>query len=234
MLPHTPTAKPADTRCIQLADDTPVDLALLAAWLTARSIARGLPLPVADHGGLRVDTGSPQERCRYVFAAPSPRIHALALTVDDPLTVIKMCGTGEQLLALMPPGWRLQQMGYLMTHDGAPTPQQPLPAGYRLHVSVEGAATVARIIFEDGTIAASGSAVEHGGVFVFDTIATEAAHRRRGLGKALMAALEARRQSAASRRVLVATEEGRALYLALGWAVLSPYATVGILPINQE
>lgn len=205
-----------------------VDPDLLARWLTARSVARGLPLPVAGHGGLRVDTGQPTERCRFVYAGPSPDIRALALTVDDPLTVIKMCGTGEQLLALMPPGWRLQQLGYLMVHDGAPMPMPPLPAGYRLAMSTEGAATVARIFFEYGAPAASGYAVEHGGVFIFDTIATEAAHRRRGLGKALMAALGATQQSGASRRVLVATEDGRALYLALGWSVLSPYATVGL------
>lgn len=80
-----------------------VDPDLLRRWLTARSVARGLPLPIACHGGWRVDSGLPAERCRHVFAGPVPGIHALALTVDDPLTFIKMCGTGEQLLALMPP-----------------------------------------------------------------------------------------------------------------------------------
>ncbi|GAB2847919.1 hypothetical protein GCM10027277_15040 [Pseudoduganella ginsengisoli] len=211
-----------------MSELTSVDPALLRRWLTARSVARGLPLPVPDHGGLRVDTGSPQERRRYVFARPSPRLRELALTVNDPLTVIKMCGSGEQLLALMPPGWQLRQMGYLMTHEGAPMAAAPLPAGYRLAVSVEGAATVARIFFEDGSAAASGFAIEHDGVFIFDTIVTEAAHQRRGLGKALMAALGATQQNPLSRRVLVATEDGRALYLALGWTVLSPYATVGL------
>jgi GNAT superfamily N-acetyltransferase len=205
-----------------------IDPHLLRRWLTARSVARGLPLPVLDHGGLRVDTGLPDERCRYVYAGPSPGIRQLALTVDDPLTFIKMCGTGEQLLAQVPPGWRLKQMGYLMVQDGAPMPGHPLPPGYRLTVALEGAATVARIVFEDGSTAASGYAIEHDGVFIFDTIVTQAAHRRRGLGKALMAALGATRRSAASRRVLVATEDGRALYLALGWSVLSPYATVGL------
>jgi GNAT superfamily N-acetyltransferase len=92
-----------------------------------------------------------------------------------------------------------------------------------------GAATCARILFEDGAVAASGYAIEHGGVFIFDTIVTAAPHRRKGLGKALMAALGATQQSATARRVLVATEDGRALYLALGWTVLSPYATVGLM-----
>ncbi len=207
---------------------TPVDPALLRRWLTARSLARGLPLPVPDHGGWRVDTGQPDERCRHVFAGPSTGLRALALTVDDPLTVIKMCGDGEQLLALMPPGWRLRQIGYLMVHDGAPPAMAPLPAGYRLAVTAEGMATAARIFCEDGSIAASGGAVEHDGVFIFDAIATSVAHRRRGLGSALMAALGASQRNPASRRILVATEDGRALYLKLGWTVLSPYATVGL------
>jgi hypothetical protein len=36
--------------------DQGVDPALLEAWLSARSIARGLPLPIPDQGGFRVDT----------------------------------------------------------------------------------------------------------------------------------------------------------------------------------
>jgi hypothetical protein len=34
-----------------------VDPQLLRAWLTARSVSRGLPAPVPDHGGWRVDVG---------------------------------------------------------------------------------------------------------------------------------------------------------------------------------
>jgi hypothetical protein len=43
-----------------------------------------------------------------------------------------------------------------------------------------------------------------------------------------MSALGATQQSPTARRVLVATEDGRALYSTLGWTVLSPYSTVVI------
>jgi GNAT superfamily N-acetyltransferase len=139
-----------------------------------------------------------------------------------------MCGTSEQLLALVPPYWQLQPQGYLMTHDGANFPMPTLPARYRLEVLIELPIAVARIFDADGSLAASGYAVEYCGVFIFDRIVTEAPHRRRGLGKVLMAALGATQQSNTARRVLVATEDGRALYSTLGWTTHSPYSTVVI------
>ncbi|HLY07000.1 MAG TPA: hypothetical protein VKR31_14740, partial [Rhizomicrobium sp.] len=41
-----------------------VDPFLLESWLRARSLSRGLPQPVADSGGLRVDSGLPNETRR--------------------------------------------------------------------------------------------------------------------------------------------------------------------------
>jgi GNAT superfamily N-acetyltransferase len=205
-----------------------VEPELLAGWLGARSIARGLPQPVPDHGGMRVDTGLPSEKRRYVFAGPVPRIRELALSITAPCTFIKMCGPCEQLLALVPPRWQLQPGAYLMTHSGARDAIPTLPAGYRLEVLIKYPTTAARIFAEDGCLAASGYAVEYGGVFILDRIVTETAHRRRGLGRALMAALGSTQQSSAARRVLVATDDGRALYSSLGWVVHSPYSTIAI------
>ncbi|MGK5045242.1 hypothetical protein ACQ4WP_04955 [Janthinobacterium sp. GB4P2] len=82
-----------------------------------------------------------------------------------------------------------------------------LPAGYRLDVATSQAITTARIFTGDAAVAASGHAVEHAGVFVFDRIVTETAHRRRGL---------------------VATEDGLNLYVSLGWHTQSPYSTATI------
>jgi GNAT superfamily N-acetyltransferase len=206
-----------------------VEPELLWAWLAGRSLARSLPPPVPDHGGMRVDTGSADEIRRYVFAGPEPGLKALAAAIDVPRIFLKMCGTGEELLALAPAGWQLQPGGYFMTHAGPHLATPRLAPGYRLEVDQQGAVTVARIQAEDGSLAASGYAVEHGGAFVFDRIVTHEAHRRRGLGRSLMAALAARQHSSSARRVLVATEDGRALYAALGWRVSSPYSTM-ILP----
>ncbi|WP_295992198.1 GNAT family N-acetyltransferase [Rugamonas sp.] len=203
-----------------------VEAALLWGWLTARSIARGLPLPVADRGGMRVDTGLPNETRRHVFAGPVPGIRELAVSIDVPTIPIKMCCPGEQLLALVPSGWQLQPASYLMIHDGSFDDTPVAPVGYRIEVVVGRPANAVRIWTDDGFLAASGYVVEHGGFCVFDRIAVDGAHRRRGLGRALMAALGATQTSSASRRVLVATEAGRALYLTLDWTVCAPYSTV--------
>ncbi|QYG06766.1 GNAT family N-acetyltransferase [Janthinobacterium sp. PAMC25594] len=204
------------------------DPGLLAAWLAARSIARGLAPPVPDHGGWRVETGLPGEIRRYVFSGPVAAISTLAASIHRPHILIKMCGTGEQLLRLLPPRWQLLPGGFFMTHEGS-LPAPSLPAGYRLVVATSQAITTARILTGDGSVAASGHAVEHAGAFVFDRIVTEAAHRRQGLGRALIAALAARQRSGSARRVLVATEDGLKLYASLGWHTRSPYSTAAII-----
>lgn len=56
-----------------------------------------------------------------------------------------------------------------------------------------------------------------------DQVVTEPAHRRRGLGRTVMAALErAAVERGVVRGVLVATEDGLGLYGSLGWTVDSP------------
>ena len=205
-----------------------VDPALLWGWLAGRSLARGLPGPVPDHGGMRVDTGSADELRRYVFAGPGPEVTRLAASITASPTFIKMCGSGEQLLALVPARWRRQPQAYFMTQagtDGEPSGAAP---GYRLEVQDRNGVFAARIHAQDGAIAASGYAVEHGECFVFDRIATHVAHRRRGLGRAIMSALGGMQRSRLANRVLVATEDGRALYEALGWKLVTAYSTVAI------
>lgn len=205
-----------------------VDSDLLAGWLSARSIARGLPMPVPDSGGLRVDTGSVSEVRRHVFSGPLPAIRGLALSITTPGVFIKMFGPAERLLELVPPGWRLQPGAHVMTHDGRADARPVLPAGYRLELATEGFTTAARILTDDGALAASGYAAEYGGTFIFDRIHIEEAHRRLGLGTAMMGALGSAQRSGTARRILVATDPGRALYSTLGWTVVSPYSTVAL------
>jgi len=206
----------------------PSDSALLWGWVAARSVARGLPPPVPAHGGMRVDTGLPDEASRHVFAGPDPRIAALAASIRAPRHFIKMCGPGEQLLSLAPTGWELQPRAWFMTQEVARDVPAPLDPAYRLVVARDGAAITVLIHAHDGEIAASGHATEHAGVFVFDRIATHQAHRRKGLGRTLMAALGAEQRCAGARRVLVASADGRALYATLGWTDLSDYSTIVI------
>ena len=196
-----------------------IDHHLMGRWLAARSLARGLPAPILDHGGWRVDTAQPDELRRYVFAAPTPQLAALAQSITEPAVLIKMCCPAKQLLALMPPGWQIQSDTCMMTRDhadlGGSAPRS-LPPGYRLERLIMGSVTQVRIVAADGSLAASGYAVEHDGVFIVDRIRTQAHHQRRGLGTALMAALGAVSKDATSQQILSATNEGRDLYLRLG------------------
>ena len=201
---------------------------LLAGWLAARSIARGLPLPVSDRGGLRVDTGSASEVKRYVYAGPTPELRELAFSITEPGIFIKMFGPAESLLELVPPMWRLQQGAHVMIHDGRADARPILPGGYRLELATEGMVTIARIVTIDGEVAASGYAAEYNQTFVFDRIVIAEPHQRRGLGRAMMGVLGLSQRSASARRILVATDAGRALYSTLGWRVTFPYSTVVI------
>ena len=206
---------------------------LLWRWVAARSIARGLPLPVPDHGGMRVDTCWAEEIRRYVFARPCPGLRQLAAVIDTPHVYLKVCGAAADLHGLLPPRWQVQPSGYLMAHDGPPVPSLPPAPGYRIELLQDDAVTAARIRSADGTIAASGYAAEHDGVFILDRILTHPDHRRRGLGRMLVTALGSTQRSSDSRRVLVATEDGCALYSTLGWRVLSPYTTI-VIPVPAQ
>jgi hypothetical protein len=51
---------------------------------------------------MRVDTGLPNEIRRYVFAGPGPGLQELASSIRETRTFIKMCGSDDELLALVP------------------------------------------------------------------------------------------------------------------------------------
>lgn len=94
---------------------------------------------------------------------------------------------------------------------------------YRLETAVQGSLVQVVVRADDDSVAARGKAGLAGGCAVFDQIETDSRHRRRGLGRAVMGALSAAAQYAgATTGVLVATEDGRALYTALGWTLSSP------------
>lgn len=206
-----------------------VDRALIGAWLAARSIARGLPAPVEDHGGWRVDSGRPDETRRHVFAQPCEGLRALGETIDAPWVALKLCRPADELLALLPPRWRLtNDIGTrVMLRDAIPAGTAEMSSDYALSVERRGVVTFARIVAGE-EIAASGYAAEHEGVLVYDRIVVTEAHRRRGLGRALMAALGNAGASPTSREILTATPAGRALYLTIGWHDYSDYSTAMI------
>lgn len=201
---------------------------LLAGWLSARSIARGVPAPVEDGGGWRVDTASAAERCRYVFLDADDGFRALADAIDTPRVFLKACARPTDVLAIVPPRWTLQSVAWMMLQvPQATDPAARLPNGYRLDLTTQDEVLCAVVLDAAGNPAAGGYAASAGGVFCYDRIVTQPDHYRQGLGRVIMATL-GQHQPAGTHRVLAATDAGRALYETLGWQVVAPYTTIEI------
>jgi GNAT superfamily N-acetyltransferase len=197
----------------------------LRAWLTARSLARGLPPPVEEFGGFRVDTNSEKEVRRWVFAEVVAGIGELDRSICEPRHFIKLCGTEAELREALSERWAIQSGSWFMALDSEPATAGPLPAGYLLERLRNGSVIRVEIRTQEGELAASGFAAETPKAFVYDRIETDPAHRRRGLGRAVIAALGSCRESQAACQLLMATAEGERLYSSLGWSRLSPYST---------
>ena len=201
---------------------------MLLAWLSARSVARGLPAPVPDRGGFRVDTNSTAEVARWVFAQLGPGIEQLAHSINEPRFFLKLCGTPEQLRTTLPDRWQIEPPSYFMTVRGAQT-AMGLAAGYRMELAQAGTVSEARIVTESGALAASGYAAETDQAFIYDRILTEPGHRRKGLGSAIMTTLRQAKRHCTNPELLVATRDGQSLYTALGWETISEYSTASII-----
>lgn len=208
-------------------DDAAIDPAILHAWLAARSVARGLPAPVADHGGFRVDTLSDGEIRRWVFSRIDPGLMALARTIRLPGYLLKACVSTDQLRGALPARWRVHAPAYFMG-SGGDFVGRPLAKGYSIETETRDSVGAVRIRAATGEIAASGFMAETDEAFIYDRIVTAPDHRRKGLATAIMGALRQMKRRRDAPELLVATEDGRPLYESLGWRVLSPYSTASI------
>lgn len=209
----------------QNAGDSNRPLPPIASWLAARSIARALPLPVADRGGYRVDTNALDEISRWVFPAVSEDLAALARSISRPAYLVKACAAPGQLRAALPAGWQIHAPGFFMAGPDQPSAPPACPPSYTLDVRRSGEVTEVRVLSSSGELAASGYSAETDDIFIYDRIITAPGHRRRGLGRLVMAALREAKVRATAPERLVATEEGRALYESLGWRTLSEFST---------
>lgn len=202
-----------------------VDLSLLERWQTGWSLSRGVPLPSRDGGGLVVEVGLPDQLRRHAFVDAGGALQDCAARIRAPFVFLKAAVDTDRMRRALPAAWQIQSQGYLMARP-APAPPVAPPPGYSATVDLEHGAHVIRFTDAAGQAAASGRVVLNGASAVFDRIETLEPHRRKGLGTALMSALDAlAAQAGVSERLLVATEAGRALYLPLGWHVLAPYST---------
>jgi predicted acetyltransferase len=154
-------------------------------------------------------------------------LQRLAHSITEPRYFLKLCGTAEELQASLPGGWELHAQRYFMQARAVPL-ERRLTEEYRIEIKHDGMVWQARIFSKTGALAASGYAAETREAFVYDRIVTEPQHRRKGLGHALMKNLGAAKRHSQIPELLVATEEGMALYSSIGWETISLYSTASI------
>jgi GNAT superfamily N-acetyltransferase len=208
------------------------DRDVVRAWVEGWALSRQVPAPVAIVQGWRVDVGLPEHRVRYVFADLDPAaIRGLAESLKPPGAFIKACVESEELAASLPANWGLDPLHHMMTARlgrGGPKALD-IPKGYELALGQQGQVIVAALRETSGEIAASGRIALAGSRGIVDQVVTHVDHRRRGLGRVIMQGLEQAAASAgATTAILVATDDGRALYSALGWDLHAPLATAAI------
>lgn len=204
--------------------------ALIRLWVQGWAAARGVPPPLAHGDGWRVEVGHPKQKRRHVFPQISQALHSLGESIVEPWSYLKACATVDELRAALPAHWHVEVQTYFMRFDGPPPPAPALPGDYQLDVTMQGDLAVARVLAADGTSAAAGHMVVVEDAAIFDRISTDGAHRRRGLGRAVMCALDTMSRALGARRgLLAATADGHAMYRTLGWRVQSPYASAVIV-----
>ncbi|WP_028102501.1 GNAT family N-acetyltransferase [Pseudoduganella violaceinigra] len=206
-----------------------IDLALAERWLTGWTLSRGVSKPLPYDGGLLVEVGKPEQIRRFVFVDAGLALRACAERIRDPYIFLKAAVDPETLRRALPSRWKIESPGYLMIGPSQASQHLAIPPGYRLLLDTQQGVHVVRVIHGDEDLAASGRMAIHGRCAVFDQIETAESHRRRGLGSVVMQALDSMAaQAGVNERLLVATEDGRALYTRLGWSVISPWSTAGL------
>lgn len=212
-----------------------MDPTLVGLWTAGWARSRGVAPPEPRFGGWYVDVGLPEQTARYVFPALDPeRLRPLAAGIHEPAIFLKICTSVEQVLPLLPEGWRVAPRSYFMAVPAhAMETAKSVPAGYRLSLQREESGYVATVTDEAGALAAHGRMVLEQGHAIFDRIETNESYRRRGLGSTVMRALQAQAlHDGAKGGLLVATQDGERLYAGLGWTILSDYTSAFIPPAS--
>ncbi|ROR90097.1 GNAT family N-acetyltransferase [Nocardioides aurantiacus] len=202
----------------------------MRAWVAGWARSRDLPSAEEVAAGvLRTPVGAPGRDVELLVldADRHPRRTDVAAQASwderDPWVTVPTADPGRVADRLAEHGLATATVPeWLMTRSLAPSPRTPLPPGYAATTRRPGPHRVeVEVDAPDGSPAAWGQVGLDGAVAVPDRIATSGAHRRRGLGSAVMTLLgDAALGSGADRGVLVASDEGRRLYLTLGWEVV--------------
>ncbi|WP_219814324.1 GNAT family N-acetyltransferase [Rathayibacter sp. AY1D3] len=196
----------------------------IEGWCRARGVQR-----VREDGAWLVDVGAESRTRERILVDPSPSaLQACAEQTAGPREWMTVIGLGDDARLAPAAGLELVAgdeslmaalLGPGSTAEGALL-EGALLAGAVLEAA-DGVASVRLLV--DGVVAAQGTAAVHGTVAVLDRIETDARFRRRGLGRRVVDALTAWARSEGARSgLLVASTDGRALYLTLGWEVVAP------------
>jgi GNAT superfamily N-acetyltransferase len=203
-----------------------VDPVLVGKWIRGWALSREKPQPQAIAGGWRVDVNEPEQAVRYVFSHADETVQQLTASISPRFTPVKICATPEDVAPLLAAPWVVERTAPMMTKVALAKSPSGRPDDYSVVLTGAGDVLIAFALTHGGDIAAGGRVALVDDVAVFDQISTNQAHQRRGLGGAIMRALEnAAVERSAKRGMLVATDAGSALYLTLGWEVYGPYTT---------
>ncbi len=198
----------------------------VAVWTRGWSMSRGVAPPVPAYGGWHIDVGLPDQQARYVFAAVSHHVRRASMEIDRQHTFLKACTEPEALTHHLAAGWILRPQGFFMDWPNLSAGKYSLAAGYDMSVVSVRQNVWTIEASTQGCVAARGSVLIVDRFAIFDRIETDASHRRKGLGRAIMAQLASIAVTeGATHRLLVATPDGRALYETMGWRLHSPYST---------
>lgn len=203
---------------------------ILEKWLRAWTLSRELPLPAKFKSGYKVDVGYENQKARYVFAELNDDFIQLTNAIKEAWVFLKVCAPPEDLLNRISDQWVIQPQGYMMNCSSPMNiPKITLADNYRVHVENYNSTTLIKVFTKNGELASVGRITIVEDLAVYDRIATEESHKRKGLATYLIAELE---KIAISQNIyenfLVATEQGRSLYQSLGWKVCSLYTSIVI------
>lgn len=198
--------------------------AFVERWVAGWARSRSMPFE-ADGAGWRVTVGGETRHEEYVVAEPSPEEALRFARLVEPrftswLTVIG--GIDHRAVSAFAALDRVARVETVMEARLAPV---AMPSDVRVSVADDDAVAHVRVEF-DGAVAARGQVAVVGRDAVFDKIETDAAFRRRGLGRTIVLALTSWAVSrGADTGMLLASEQGRELYRAAGWRDVAPAVT---------
>jgi GNAT superfamily N-acetyltransferase len=199
-------------------------------WLKAWCLSRELTMPMKYKSGLMVNVGYVNQKTRYVFSEPNEDFIQLSKQLSETNIFLKVCASPSEIKHKISEKWIIQPQGFMMScfHRMNVT-NNSLHEDYKLEFDFYNSTFVVRIVTQQGELASIGRVVLVDDLAVYDRISTDSKHRRKGLAKFLMKELE---KIAISKGVfnnfLVATEEGKSLYLSLGWELYSYYTSIVI------